>query len=148
MEFWLEMKTEYWDALPVQYLRRTGAYSKENTTVMAEMKNRITENHLWQEDTAIWAVPWDHPQTTPPHLCRYDVCTQGLLDLPTQTLPGGTYLIFTLPHTAEALAQAWADCFDTAGAQGYTIDFSRPIMERYMKKEVDRHRCDLCLPII
>ena len=29
MAFWLEMKTEYWDALPVQYLRRTGAYGKE-----------------------------------------------------------------------------------------------------------------------
>lgn len=114
---------------------------------MAEMKNRITKKGLWQEDTTIWAVPWDNPHTTPPHLCRYDVCTQGLLDLPIQTLPGGKYLIFTLPHTTEALAQAWAGCFDTAGAQGYTIDFGRPIMERYVKKEVDKHRCNLCLPI-
>ena len=75
------------------------------------------------------------------------VCTQGLLNLPDQRLPGGKYLIFTLPHTTEALAQAWAGCFDAAAAQGYTIDFRRPIMERYVKKEVDRHRCDLCLPI-
>lgn len=43
MAFWLEMKTEYWDALPVQYLRRTGAYGKENAALMAEMKNRITK---------------------------------------------------------------------------------------------------------
>ena len=100
MAFWLETKTEYWDALPVQYLRRTGAYGKENAALMAEMKNRITENHLWQENTTIWAVPWDNPHTTPPHLCRYDVCTQGLLDLPVQTLPGGKYLVFTLPGQA------------------------------------------------
>ena len=147
MAFWLETKTEYWDSLPVQYLRRTGAYGRENAALMAKMKNRITEKGLWQENTTIWAVPWDNPQTTPPHLCRYDVCTQGLLNLPVQTLPGGKYLIFTLPHTTEALAQAWAGCFDAAAAQGYTIDFRRPIMERYIKKEVDRHRCDLCLPI-
>ena len=51
-------------------------------------------------------------------------------------------------HTTEALAQAWAGCFDAATAQGYAIDFGRPIMERYIKKEVDRHRCDLCLPMI
>ena len=43
MAFWLETKTEYWDALPVQYLRRTGAYGKENAALMAEMKNRITK---------------------------------------------------------------------------------------------------------
>ena len=120
---------------------------QKNAALMAKMKNRITEKGLWQENTTIWAVPWDNPQTTPPHLCRYDVCTQGLLNLPVQTLPGGKYLIFILPHTTEALAQAWAGCFDAAAAQGYTIDFRRPIMERYVKKEVDRHRCDLCLPI-
>lgn len=57
-------------------------------------------------------------------------------------------LIFTLPHTTEALAQAWAGCFNAATAQGYAIDFGRPIMERYVKKEVDKHHCDLCLPII
>ena len=68
MAFWLETKTEYWDTLPVQYLRRTGAYGRENTALMAEMKNRITEKGLWQEDTTIWAVPWDNPQTTPPHM--------------------------------------------------------------------------------
>lgn len=70
MAFWLETKTEYWDALPVQYLRRTGAYGRENAALMAKMKNRITEKGLWQENTTIWAVPWDNPQTTPPHLCR------------------------------------------------------------------------------
>ena len=43
MAFWLETKTEYWDALPVQYLRRTGAYGRENAALMAEMKKRITE---------------------------------------------------------------------------------------------------------
>lgn len=53
MAFWLETKTEYWDALPVQYLRRTGAYGRENAALMAEMKNRITKKGLWQEDTTI-----------------------------------------------------------------------------------------------
>lgn len=65
MAFWLEMKTEYWDALPVQYLRRTGAYGRENAALMAKMKKRITEKGLWQEDTTIWAVPWDNPHTRP-----------------------------------------------------------------------------------
>ena len=38
MAFWLETKTEYWDALPVQYLHRTGAYGRENAALMAKMK--------------------------------------------------------------------------------------------------------------
>ena len=103
MAFWLETKTEYWDALPVQYLRRTGAYGRENAALMAEMKNRITEKGLWQENTTIWAVPWDNPQTTPPHLCRYDVCTQGLLNLPDQRLPEENILFSPCPTPQKPL---------------------------------------------
>lgn len=120
---------------------------RENAALMAKMKKRITEKGaLAGRYNYMGSALGQSPYNTAPFV-RYDVCTQGLLNLPVQTLPEGKYLIFILPHTTEALAQAWAGCFDAAAAQGYTIDFRRPIMERYVKKEVDRHRCDLCLPI-
>ncbi|MDF3000518.1 MAG: gyrase inhibitor [Bacillota bacterium] len=62
-------------------------------------------------------------------------------------LPGGTYAVFTVSHTAEAVAQAWIEIFALISASGSIPDLSRPILERYHAGLVAEHLCEICVPI-
>ncbi|MFR0812074.1 GyrI-like domain-containing protein [Enterocloster clostridioformis] len=63
-------------------------------------------------------------------------------------LESGKYLTFLIPHTTDAVQTAWKMCFSELEKLGYLFDKSRPIMERYRKTFVDRHYCELCVPIL
>ena len=62
-------------------------------------------------------------------------------------LTGGTYAVFTVSHTAEAVAQAWTEIFALISASGFIPELSRPILERYQAELVAAHLCELCVPI-
>ena len=63
-------------------------------------------------------------------------------------ITGGKYVIFLIEHTNEAIKKAWQECFFELEKLGYLLDISKPIIERYVKKLVDKHYCELCIPIL
>ena len=137
----------------VYYMRRIGAYGAENYVLMERMKDWLKEHELYREDTVIYAVPLDNPEITEASKCRYDVCvaddgsTIGK-ELGRRCLEGGRYVVLRIAHTPEAVAQAWSEGLSVVEESGYRCDFSRPIMERYQKKLVDEHYCELCVPVL
>ena len=44
-----------------------------------------------------------------------------------------------IKHTATDIQIAWVECFNELVRLGYTLDYDRPAMERYVKKLVDSH---------
>lgn len=155
LKFYIRTAEENIPAAKIIYMRRTGRYGPENNKLMDTFKNWVKENRLYDEDTAIYAIPMDNPETTAPCQCRYDVCIKQPLE-PTydrtqircRKLEGGKYLIFLIPHTAEAVQTAWRMCFSESEKSGYLFDQGRPVMERYRKTLADRHYCELCIPIL
>ena len=114
----------------------------------------VNENGLFDQDTVIYGIPMGAPDKTEPARCRYEVCTplpgyqvSARGSIQCWTLPGGSFLIFQIPHTAGAVQTAWSLCFSELERLGYPLDKSRPVMERYKKRMVDRHRCELCVPV-
>ena len=100
-------------------------------------------------------LPMDDPGRTAPAQCRYDVCMERPRDrqfaggaVKCRELECGKYLTFLLPHTAEAVQTAWERCFSELEEFGCSLDESRPVMERYKKRLVDQHRCELCVPVL
>lgn len=75
MGFYIRMSEEFIKPVTVIYMRRTGAYGKENHVLMNNFKEWLKKHDLFNNDTAIFAIPLDDPATTEAHRCRYDVCT-------------------------------------------------------------------------
>ncbi|WP_313579620.1 AraC family transcriptional regulator [Lacrimispora sp.] len=63
------------------------------------------------------------------------------------SITGGRYGVFTINHTAEAVKRAWEEVFPQLFAESYIPDFSRPILERYKAELIERHLCEICVPI-
>ena len=157
MNLFINAQRRRFDAQPVIFMRRTGPYGSENYALMQKFKAWLAENNLLDDETVILACALDDPTVTPPERCRYDVCAviNGEIppcaaknsDISTQTISGGEYLVFTLPHTAEAATAAWQESFSQLATLGLNFDGSRPVLERYLKKQVDSGFFEFCLPI-
>ena len=155
MNFYLRNHEETLPPQTVLYFRRTDAYGPENLPLMRRMKTWLMQNDLMHDDTVILAMVLDNPQTTAPEQCRYDVCavTDAVppacdAHAPAQrVLSGGGYLTFVIAHTPEALQAAWGACIPETVRLGYQPDFSRPVLERYAGPMIERHQCELCVPI-
>lgn len=138
----------------IAYIRHTGAYGPENRKTMECLKQWAREKGLFQESAVIYAIAWDNPMTTAAEKCRYDVCLQlddsFVVDESVRegTFEQGWYVVFTIPHTAEAIQQAWQRVFQNTEEAGYRIDETRVVVERYRQKLVKNHLCELCVPII
>lgn len=138
----------------IAYLRNTGAYGANNIQAMAQIKDWAKANGLMGKNTIILGIAHDNPQTTPPEKCRYDACVI-LPNKPFMTedsmqyreMEGGKYAIFTVKHTAKAMAQAWGEIFPALSLEGHILDHARPILERYAAKKVAQHLCEICIPI-
>lgn len=155
MDFYIKMQEEMLESQTVLYMRRTGSYGIENYTLMNRFKEWLKEHDLFCDDTVILAIPLDNPNITEPQKCRYDVCTMNLShsyadtdEVKNRQLDGGRYVTFLLEHTAEAVQRAWEECFSELDKQGYLLDVTRPVTERYAKKLVDNHYCELCVPVL
>mgnify|MGYP006070659735 FL=1 len=155
LKFYVSIAQEKIPPDAVIYMRRTGAYGAENYALMDTFKKWIKANNLYDEDTVIYAMALDNPETEEPCRCRYDVCInrpQNQNDASDQVecreLEGGKYLVFLIPHTIDAVRTAWQMCFSELELLGYLPDESRPIMERYKKRLVDQQYCELCMPVL
>lgn len=155
LKFYISTMQENIPSSKVIYMRRTGKYGSENYKLMDTFKKWIQENNLYDQDTVIYAIPMDNPEIVDPCQCRYDVCIKqppnqkfAPSQIKCRKMDGGKYLAFLIPHTAEAVQTAWKMCFFELEELGYLMDKSRPVMERYKKTIVDRHCCELCIPIL
>lgn len=138
----------------VVYMRRIGPYGAGNYALMEKFKEWAKANGLFTKSAVILGISQDNPETTPPENCRYDVCIvveddYAITDANVNEaeLPGGRYAIFTIAHTAEAVQKAWGEIFSQLSAQGQQPDLARPILERYIPAMIDKHLCEICVPI-
>lgn len=150
----ISFKTENMIPFSVVYMRRTGCYGSENQKLMEQFKTWVKNEGLFFDDAVILGIALDDVQRVLPQNCRYDVC----LIVPDDYAPedrqvskrmitGGRYAVLQFPHTAEAVQKAWSEGMVLLISKGYILDYSRPIMERYDKGMVDKHQCELCIPI-
>lgn len=135
-------------------MRHTGPYGPGNHVLMKTFKEWVRANGLFTDSAVILGISQDDPRTTPPERCRYDVCILVFDDyLQTDAavtellLPGGKYAVFSIPHTAEALQKAWNDIFPQLAADGLALDAARPILERYIPAVLQKHLCEICVPV-
>lgn len=138
----------------IAYIRQTGPYGAANLAVMEKLKVWARKQSMLNQDSIIYGIPQDNPATTQAETCRYDVCLvvpEGFENddaLITQgEFAGGGYVVFQIDHTAEAIQQAWGDIGDVLGKMGRSIDYSRPVIERYAARMIAIHQCEICVPI-
>ena len=155
MKFYISTSPERIRPATVVYMRRTGDYGPGNHALMEAFKEWVRENGLYGEGTAIYGIPLDDPEKTAPGRRRYDVCAfwpqnqkPSSNQVKCRELEGGKYLTFLIPHTAAAVGAAWEMCFSELERLGYGLDETRPVMERYQKSLVERHFCELCVPVL
>lgn len=151
----MDTRTETMQPCTIAYMRRTGAYGIECKAVMEQLKSWAKQTNCLNDDSIILGIALDNPEVTAPESCRYDACLvvsndfhtddNGVL---TRELNGGKYCVFTVAHTTKSIQQAWSTMFTEISTLGYTIDFSRPIIERYAMKMIRKHLCELCVPIV
>lgn len=149
------MKVISFPRCPIAYLRRTGAYGAENRTVMERLLALAGQESLLGSETSILSIAWDDPARTLPAACRYDAC---LVSQEGQTLPGadvrygsltgGRYAVFPVPHTEQAISEAWHAIDRLLRENGCTADPDRPVMERYTPAGAQDGICEFCIPIL
>lgn len=139
--------------MKVLYMRRTGDYGIENKLLMEKFKAWLKEHNIFHEESVILGIALDDEQQVKPELCRYDVClivpmTYNIIheDVMSRTIEGGKYAVLEIEHTEEAVKTALEVIFQLL-EQGFQLDFSRAIIERYAKKMIDRGLCEICVPV-
>lgn len=143
------------EQLPPQstvFMRRIGAYGSENFKLMAAIKDWADQKDLLKNST-IYGIAYDGIDT-PPEKCRYDVCLVVSAEYPLEEsvqrgeIPGGKYVVFTIPHTAEAVQEFWGSFTNVLQEKEVQLDMARPILERYEHRLVEDGKCAFCVPII
>jgi len=150
----MDIMIEKIPAYKITYIRQIGPYGINNKQTMEKLKEWAKSNHLFNDESIIFGIAQDNPETTKPENCRYDTCIVVSNDyLVTDDyvregdIVGGKYAVFKINHTAEAVQKAWIDIFPELLKQGYQFDEVRPIIERYIVKMVNNHHCEICIPI-
>ena len=138
----------------VAYMRRVGPYGEGNYALMKKFKVWAKTNGLITKSAILFGISRDNPAATPPENCRYDVCivvpekfTTTDAGVYKTEFPEGRYAVFTIDHTAESIRKAWGEIFTQLSVQGQPYDVSRPVLERYIPAMVDRHLCEICVPV-
>jgi DNA gyrase inhibitor GyrI len=150
MNFTIEKMPSY----RIAYIRQVGPYGTGNKQTMEKLKDWAGSNHLLNDQSIILGIAHDNPETTEPENCRYDTCIVIADDYGVRegyihegNIIGGNYAVFIISHTAEAVQKAWAEIFPELSNQGYPLDETRPILERYRVEMVNNHYCEICVPI-
>ncbi|MCX7615765.1 MAG: GyrI-like domain-containing protein, partial [Clostridiales bacterium] len=133
------MKTQTIPAYKVAYIRHVGPYGIGNVQTMEDLKNWAKSNDLLHDKSIILGIAHDHPETTKPENCRYDSCIVVSDDFCIHNgnvrvghIAGGSYAVFKISHTAEAVQKAWLEIFPELLKHGYQFDETRPVLERYL----------------
>lgn len=150
------MKTTV-DIIPqyeIAYIRNTGPYGADNIQTMERLKTWAREKYLLNDDSIILGIAQDNPTVTKAEACRYDTCFVIAKEYKFDEeyvhrgkIMGGKYAIFEIKHTAEAIQKAWTEVFQKLNENGYCMDYSRPVLERYAARMVNNHKCEICIPI-
>jgi DNA gyrase inhibitor GyrI len=150
----MDMNIETIPSYSIVYIRQKGPYGEKNKQTMEKLKSLTGSNGLLDDESIILGIAQDDPATTKPQDCRYDACLvvtahYRITDasLCHGIVPGGKYAVFIIDHTAEAIKKAWREIFSELSGYGYHIDATRPIIERYAVKVVNRHKCEICVPV-
>jgi len=150
----MEINIEIMPAYKTAYIRKVGLYGVSNIQIMEELKNWAMSKHLLNDDSIIFGVVQDNPEIIKPDCCRYDVClvtsdNYCIVDdyISKGKIIEGRYAIFTIDHTKEAIQKSWNEIFLELPKQNYQIDYTKPIMERYVLKKIKTHKCEICVPI-
>lgn len=134
------------------YIRRTGKYGPENKQTMERLKKWAMAKGLFNDDTVILSIIQDNPETIPPNNCRYDACIIIPNDYEVDNsvnsclFQGGTYAVFKIIHTAEAIQETYSEMIPIILSNNYEID-TKPIIERYANKMVNHNYCEICVPL-
>ncbi|WP_078394764.1 AraC family transcriptional regulator [Shouchella patagoniensis] len=148
----MELSIETIPASRIAYFRSIGEYgSRQNKEAMESLKTWAIQNNLLTNST-ILGIPQDDPSQTPKEECRYDVCL--LIDNDFNvTEPakfgqfgGGTYAVFLVKHTSEALADFWNRLFTIINKNGLHMK-QQPIIERYTAEMLEKELCELLVPV-
>ena len=139
----------------IAYIERTGPYGISNEQTMEELKKWAKLNNLMNDEAIYFGVSRDNPETTKPENCRYDACIVVSSDYSVAdgfvnegNIGGGKYAVSKIDHTAEAIHKAWIEVFPELTRQGYQLNETRPIIERYAAQMVNTHHCEICVPIL
>jgi DNA gyrase inhibitor GyrI len=150
----MKLKIQTIPMYQIAYIRQTGPYGAENIHAMEQIKNFAKTNALLGEDAILLGIARDNPATAASESCRYDACLVISENFCAKNehvdfgeISGGKYAIFTIAHTAEAVQEAWCNIFHELQKQGYRLDHTRPIIERYAVKIVQNHACEICVPV-
>ena len=150
----MELKIEKIPNQRIAYIRKTGEYGIDNIKTMEELKKWANDNGLFNDESIILGIAQDNPKNTPPEQCRYDACIVVSSDFLISdksvregNIEGGKYAVFKIMHTAKEVQKAWDNIFPELMKQGYKLDNSIPILERYKSQLVNNHYCEICVPI-
>jgi AraC family transcriptional regulator len=157
----VRLSVRYMRPSSVLYIRATGPYDQSAKVAWDRMRVWIAAQSTIKPVTRGIGFIRDNPDRTGPYLRRYDACVDvapGLdidyhAGVARQTLPGGTFVVYThigdhgqLPEAFQTLKHA------AVPARGLKIDTDRAFMEVYLDDplRVALHECrtELCVPIM
>ncbi|WP_431030165.1 AraC family transcriptional regulator [Lysinibacillus sp. LZ02] len=138
----------------IAYMRQTGPYGVENAQLMEKFKGWVKANNLFTDQSILLGIAQDNPAFVTPENCRYDACLivpddyrVNIDEIKLGSVRGGRYAVFKINHTVEAVQKAWGEVFLELENQGFRLDETRPILERYTVELVNNHTCEICIPI-
>ncbi|AIQ41993.1 GyrI-like domain-containing protein [Paenibacillus sp. FSL R7-0297] len=149
----MKIQLETLPATRIAYMRQTGPYGPGNSKAMEALKEWARAHQLLTGSAILFGIPQDNPDTTLPEHCRYDACISVPENAPADKsihygeIPGGTYAVVTIQHTAEAVQKAWTEILPALYSSGHLLDYQRPVMERYTGDMISNHLCQLCFPV-
>ncbi|MFF5994758.1 GyrI-like domain-containing protein [Lysinibacillus sp. KU-BSD001] len=152
----MDAKIENIPSCTIAYMRQTGPYGTTNVNVqlMEKFKCWVKANHLFTDQSILLGIAQDNPAFVAPENCRYDACLVVPDDYRVNAdgvklgnIRGGRYAVFKVTHTVEAVQRAWGEVFLQLENEGFTLDETRPILERYTVELVNNHTCEICIPI-
>lgn len=143
------MKVEKFKDITIGYMRRVGEYGSENEKLMETFKDFLKENGMLHDELVLLGIALDNPAIVPAKEQRYDVGvilednTETILD--TRKIDDGNYAIFEVPHTRQGVISFWQNLPQLTA--GLSIDYEKPIIERYSMEKVSNHLCEFCIPL-
>jgi AraC family transcriptional regulator len=145
----------------VVYIRATGPYDQSAKAAWEQMRAWIDRHDIPKPVSRGIGFIRDNPQKTGPFLRRYDACIDvgpGIdidyhAGVGRQTLPGGTFAVYTHTGAHGELPDAFAHLKrDALPNRGFRIDEARAFMEVYLddpqRVPLAECRTELCVPIL
>ena len=139
----------------IVFMRRVGENGEHNRILMQTFRERIKYMGIPLNEYSFFGINWDDPKTISSTKCRYDVAiivdNHQLFylyeDLHKSNLPSGKFAVILLPYTLESMENIWENFQDIIAKENCVWDRTRPIIERYRKKLLEKELCELCVPV-